>query len=62
MKKKREFLPPNKINAIKSLFFRSVGRDDVDQWIKRRYYSPPNRTNAFNAFFFRNNDGGDVDK
>ena len=40
MKKKREFLPSNKTNAINSLFFRTIGRDDVDQWIKRRPYFP----------------------
>ena len=62
MKKKREFLVPNKKNAINSLFFRTVGRDDVDQWIKRRPYFPPNKTNGFNALFFRNNGRGDVDQ
>ena len=62
MKKKREFLPPNKTNAINSLFVRTVGRDNVDQWIKRRYYFPPNRTNAFNALFFKNNGRADVDQ
>ena len=60
--KKKEFLPPNKTNAINSLFFRTVDRDDVDQWIKRWYYFPPNRTNAFNALFSRNNYRGDVDQ
>ena len=46
-------------NAFNS---RSVGRDDVDQWIKRRPYFPPNKTKAFNALFFRTVGRDDVDK
>ena len=46
-------------NAFNS---RSVGRDDVDQWIKRWPYFPPNKTKAFNALFFRTVGRDDVDK
>ena len=62
MKKKTAFLPPNKTNAINSLFFRIVDQDDVDQWIKRRPYFPPNKTKTFNALFFRSGGRDDVDQ
>ena len=44
--KKTAFSPPNKTNAFNSFFFRSGGRDYVDQWKKRRPFSPPNKTKS----------------
>ena len=46
-------------NAFNS---RSVGRDDVDNWIKRQPYFPPNKTKAFNALFFKSGGRDDVDQ
>ena len=60
--KKREFLPPNKTNAIKSLFFRTVGRDDVDQWIKDGIIPRLIGQMHLMLSFFGNNGRGDVDQ